>query len=63
VLQSAVDAGRPIGIFEVVSRSPLALFGMLVAGLGADHYAWDMGELDLGPAPARATYLIGYPDR
>lgn len=35
ILADAAAAGRPIGVFEVVSRGPLSLFGMLTAPLGA----------------------------
>ena len=34
VLQNAVDARQPIGVFEVVSREPLMLLGMLTAPIG-----------------------------
>jgi len=34
ILADAATAGRPIGVFEVVSREPLALLGMLTAPLG-----------------------------
>jgi hypothetical protein len=33
ILQSAVDAGQPIGVFEAVSRHPVQLLGMLFVGM------------------------------
>lgn len=33
ILQSAVDDGQPIGVFEIVGRHPLQLFGMLFVAL------------------------------
>ena len=115
ILVDAATARRPIGVFEVVSREPLALLGMLTAPIGviltvpfwrpfrwswlfwtwlvpvmplfvlwdgivswlriysveelremvadidAPGYSWDIGTIQLGNAPAHATYLIGSP--
>lgn len=115
ILADAAAARRPIGVFEVVSREPLSLIGMLTAPLGviltvpfwrpfrwswlfwtwvvpvmplfvlwdgvvswlriysveelremvadidAPGYTWDIGTIQLGKAPAHATYLIGRP--
>ena len=51
VLQNAVEAGRPIGVFELVSRTPLAAVGILLGALGT---------LLLMPfvRPLRASWLL-----
>lgn len=33
----------------------------MVSQLGASDYAWQIGRIRLGPAPAHASYLIGHP--
>lgn len=115
VLEDAMRARRPIGVFEVVSREALPLVGLLtspipvmlsmplwrpfrwpwivwtwlvpvmplfvlwdgivswlriygedelrelVRGLDDPGYTWEIGRIQLGSAPAHATYLIGRP--
>lgn len=117
VLEDAVRSGRPIAVFEIVSREPLPLLGLLmsplnfalalpflrpfhwawvpltyvvpalpafvfwdgivswlriysvgelqalVADLDAPGWTWDIGRIQLGSAPAHATYLVGVPPR
>lgn len=115
ILADAVSKRQPIGVFEVVSREPVPLLGLLlspltvtlsmpfwrpfrwpwivwtwlfpvmqpfvlwdgivswlriysveelralVAGIDAPDWEWDIGTIQLGSAPAHATYLIGTP--
>ncbi len=35
----------------------------LVEGISAPDYAWEIGEVSLGPPGAQATYLVGMPGR